>query len=342
MHSITSSPQWPGNILSAMLILILISTAAAAGAIASRLLTNYKWLKLQEASLSQQLDVLRTNDTRLRASLAEVQNNYALVRQESDSRAETIAALTSQVQIATNQLSKFRMPSQTMLAETGFKRHALNNPFLDRKDEIRQIKKTATDIQSLFASLEPVARSFHRWGDKRDLAVGAMLIVATFYDYGNPIPNDAHAGCVSINQNTAFESIGELTFRAQMDSDIGCCTDFAMLLSTFLDYLGLDSNILLSEAHQTTQVKVNDKWHFIDANSLIFIDNYFENEPKELFYFTPYEGARSNTFQHFLIKALVFGEKAYARSDWQIKPLQRHLSDFNASYLSDAISRWER
>ncbi|WP_137113810.1 MULTISPECIES: hypothetical protein [Mesorhizobium] len=235
------------------------------------------------------------------------------------------------------QLYKYRFVSESQRQETGYDLHALPNPFHAQKDEIRNIKKASASIDAMWKQLTPVAQQYSYFGNSRDLPVGAMLVVAAFYDYGNKAPNDAKPGCVSINENTDFKSLEEPTFLDHSQSEIGCCTDFALMLASFLTHLGIDVEVLNNGNHQALMISTDGKNGFLDSNSLTFIPEYFaetpEHESRDIYYFTPYDGSRVDIFQQFLMRSVMFGEPQFQSVAWKHMKPAEHFAKMRANYL---------
>ena len=233
--------------------------------------------------------------------------------------------------------SLYRMPTYSAFAAAGMSLSPQNNPFFENKLEIRAAKKTATSVHDLWDRLKPIAARFHKWGDRRDLAVGAMLVVAAFYDFGNPPPDDSKTGCVRDNVNTDSKSVSRREFQIYTQSDIGCCEDFGDLLVSFLHYLHFDVSaaLLKSGAHLAARVDIDGKNYYIDSNSLILVENFWGQGERRLIYWTPYDGSRQEVLQKFLISALSFGESDYQEPDWRVISAKKFFleQETEVSYL---------
>jgi len=190
-------------------------------------------------------------------------------------------------------------------------------------------------MTGMWESLTPFAQRYHHFKDRRDLAIGAMLVVGAFYDYGNPYPNDEKGGCVSSNQNTGYQSIGDLTFEAMTKGDIGCCTDYTLMLISFLRHLNYDVSAVITTGHQAAQVIIDGRTHFLDSNTLVYADGYFSDSAKNLMYFTPFKGSRTQRFQEYEIDSLAFGLDGFAPSDWKIYNPVNHAMLFDAVFLAE-------
>ena len=255
----------------------------------------------------------------------------------SDLQAQLDAANKKVVDLTAelNRMYQYRFQSQSQLAAAKVEVKAQNNPLRGDKAAIRSIKKSAKSMTDMWAALEPFAKRYHHFNDRRDLAIGAMLVVGAFYDYGNPYPNDGKDGCVSVNQNTNYESIGELTFEAMTQSDIGCCTDYTLMLESFLSYLKFETKALNNSGHQAVKLRIGDGWHYLDANSLIYDENYFDPEVDDaLYYFTPFSESRTQQFQQYILASLAFGLEVFKPIDWTEETPAEHYAHFRAYFLA--------
>lgn len=235
-------------------------------------------------------------------------------------------------------LEQFRLPTIERITKSGFHVLAQNNTVLKDFKKIRAIKHRANNLRQLWQELTPYAASHQQFHDARDRAIGAMLVVAAFYDFGNPPPDETLPGCVSNNVKNEIKADAQLTFAAHMESDIGCCTDFTMMLGSFLKHLGYKREVLISPAHQCLRVEIDGRWHLLDATALVFSDSYFSDQVCDLYYYTPNPDARTIRFQHFVIKALALKIEPYRLSDWQIISVEQNNLVYRSGYL-DAEER---
>ena len=234
-------------------------------------------------------------------------------------------------------LRNFYLPTNEKLRERGYSVVQASNPFLEREAEIRRIKKTSADLDDLWTRLRPLAETYLR-GTDADLAVGAMLVVAAFYDFGNEPPYENLPGCAGNGQGTNFEQVPSLTFALHMSSDIGCCTDFTMLLGSFLEYLGYESQVMTNPAHQFLRVRIGDRWDLIDSTTRVYVRDYFSDNEKTIRSFAV--GAdRVYPYKSFFVKALAFEIETYGPDDWTIIPRAQQNRGYGASYLDDMGTR---
>lgn len=252
--------------------------------------------------------------------------NSAL-RSERDALAERVTAYRDYAIF----LKSFYLPTNDQLSERGYRILQINNPLLRQKSEIRRIKKSADDLDDLWSRLRPLAETYTRDADT-DLPIGAMLVVSAFYDYGNEPPNEDKSGCAGNGQLTDFKQVPELTFALHMQSDIGCCTDFTMLLGSFLEYLGYESEVMTNPAHQFLRVRIADRWDLIDATTSIYVRDYFSDDEKVIRSFAVGRD-RVYPFKAFFEKALAFEIETYGPEDWEIRSREEQNTAYAASYL---------
>ncbi len=257
------------------------------------------------------------------------------LRAELDAANKKVAELTSEV----NRLYQYRYRSESQIALANVEINPQNNVLREDKKAIRSIKKSATSISRLWKSLKPYAARYHKFNDRRDMAIGAMLVVGAFYDYGNPFPNDEKDGCVSINQNTNYQSIGDLTFEAMKKSDIGCCTDYTLMLISFLRHLGYEVEAVNNGGHQMPKVTIDGHQSLLDANTLIYAQDYFSEAKTTLYYFTPFARSRTQQFQQYVLTSLAFGLEKFRPNDWYVSKPGEHAENFRAYFLADDANR---
>jgi hypothetical protein len=145
-------------------------------------------------------------------------------------------------------------------------------------------KKTLRSVQlSSFADLSRFAeRRFSEyrpalesaWGVENELFLRPFFylnFVASLWGYGNrAAPQET--GCVLINEDTKFEPIPEpqISVRTYVESDIGCCTDYAYMLHFLLGQAHFESRLVELPGHVLNEVKVNGRWMALDANINVF------------------------------------------------------------------------
>jgi hypothetical protein len=112
------------------------------------------------------------------------------------------------------------------------------------------------------------------WGAENEPYLKPLFylnFVSSLWSYGNRMSSEK-AGCVLINENTNFGPIPEegITVRTYVDSDIGCCTDYAYMLHFLLRRAHFESRLVLLPGHILNEVKVDGRWMALDANINVF------------------------------------------------------------------------
>lgn len=166
----------------------------------------------------------------------------------------------------------------TSLETRGIRVIAANNQYLDKIEEIRAIKAKSASVDTLWAEL---AQRFLSDIDRRDLGkreqvvTRAMLIVSAFFDYGNSdLRNKRRPGCVLVNERTDFKTV-DASFAVYRDAQIGCCTDFALMLASFLSWLDMENMFVSMPGHIANKVRINGEWLYVDANTNTIINGLF-------------------------------------------------------------------
>lgn len=99
--------------------------------------------------------------------------------------------------------------------------------------------------------------------------------MANLFSFGNLNPN-APGGCANLNEQFGgperiFDDLGVDYY---LKSKIGCCSDYAMLVKYLLDRAGMESHMLAihTHGHIFNEVKIDGKWHALDANIGVLYD----------------------------------------------------------------------
>lgn len=154
-----------------------------------------------------------------------------------------------------------------------------NNPYLDKVAIIRELKAKSESADALWSTLSTqfmadIDRS--NPANARELTTRAMLIVSSFYDYGNAqLKNKRKGGCAILNEQTDFKPLTP-TFKAYRDAQIGCCSDFSAMLASFLTWLRIENMFVTMPGHIANKVFFDGEWHFVDANTNTIIQGVFE------------------------------------------------------------------
>lgn len=115
-----------------------------------------------------------------------------------------------------------------------------------------------------------------RWKIKDDNYLRSLFYLNTvshLFSYGNAgDPNKP--GCAAANEQSNFENRPgkKLGIKFFLDSEIGCCTDYAYTLKYLLDRAGIESRLILLRVHGHwfNEVKIANRWHAIDGNIGVF------------------------------------------------------------------------
>jgi hypothetical protein len=110
--------------------------------------------------------------------------------------------------------------------------------------------------------------------DPRKLeALFYMNLVSGLWGAGNAQHAD-RIGCVSCNETTGFERLDAVTLKTYLNSEIGCCTDYAHLLKLLLDRAGINNRRVATAGHVFNEVEFDDGWDSLDAN----VNLWFEGD----------------------------------------------------------------
>ena len=112
------------------------------------------------------------------------------------------------------------------------------------------------------------------WGTENEVYLKAFFylnFVSSLWSYGNRI-SPQETGCVLVNENSNFEPIPEekINVRTYIESDIGCCTDYAYMLHFLLGQAHFEARLVGLPGHVLNEVKVNGKWMALDAKINVF------------------------------------------------------------------------
>ena len=115
-----------------------------------------------------------------------------------------------------------------------------------------------------------------------------MLIVSTFFDYGNKLAINQHkGGCVGFSEETKFQQ-SILNFDLYKDSEIGCCNDFAYMTASFLNYLEIDNEYVIMPGHIANLVYIKNQEYYVDSNTNLIIKNFRHIDKGKIFYIYPH------------------------------------------------------
>ncbi|AWM87588.1 transglutaminase-like domain-containing protein [Microvirga sp. 17 mud 1-3] len=162
-------------------------------------------------------------------------------------------------------------------------------------------------------------------------ALSAMQIVSGLWHYGN-FDNLSVTGCVRNNENLP-EPKSSIKFAEYLSAEIGCCEDYATVLSMALEIAGIQNRVVLLETHALNEVFIDDEWWTLDANIGVAYQAAWEqvvDGASEVNVYTfPHEGMRlgsriysaplnniRTSFVAQLAAGLMFKFDRYLPTDW--------------------------
>ena len=105
-----------------------------------------------------------------------------------------------------------------------------------------------------------------------------LNVVGSLWHFGNRnFP--ARAGCVQTNENIDFQTVqdSDMTVRTYLDSEIGCCTDYAYLLKYLLDRAGIPNRLVVLPGHLANEAELSSGWHVLDATTGMTISHSWQS-----------------------------------------------------------------
>ena len=170
-----------------------------------------------------------------------------------------------------------------------------DNPFRDQSSEFVQIKRSSQSPDQLFDEYAEFLGNGDFESDT-ELSHMAMLLVSGTFVYGNQYPNQTKVGCAIQNEERGMSQDGEPLVADSRNiletwstTSIGCCTDYAFLLSGVLDALGIENRFVTMPGHIANEAYVDGKWWYLDATSLLAVSarvHEITNESK-IFVYAP-------------------------------------------------------
>lgn len=100
-----------------------------------------------------------------------------------------------------------------------------------------------------------------------------MNLVSGFWDYGNK-NNPDKVGCVGSNEDNNWQRIpaDSITIQDYLQSNIGCCTDYAHFLKYLLDHEGIKNRLVIHPGHIFNEVWLDGSWRVMDANTGLYVN----------------------------------------------------------------------
>jgi len=111
-----------------------------------------------------------------------------------------------------------------------------------------------------------------RWAiqnDDRLKAIFYLVTASNMFAFGDKV-DELGSGCANLNEENGgkLRDPDVLGVRYYLDTNIGCCTDYATILYFFLTKAGIESRMvaLPIHGHWVNEVKLDGKWQALDAN----------------------------------------------------------------------------
>ncbi|KAB0675914.1 transglutaminase-like domain-containing protein [Aureimonas leprariae] len=101
-------------------------------------------------------------------------------------------------------------------------------------------------------------------------ALNALQFVSGLWHYGN-YDNIRTAGCAALNERQSKPQIS-LNFDDYLNSPIGCCTDYTIVLGSALEAAGIESRVIATGTHIFNEAYFDGRWWTLDANIGIAYD----------------------------------------------------------------------
>lgn len=145
-----------------------------------------------------------------------------------------------------------------------------------------------------------------------DEVASISILVSTMFGYGNPPPHADRVGCLSENyvqKNTGKKSDKNYDYSLLKTNRIGCCSDYAYIISKFLTHFNIKNRLVIISGHVFNEFKTEGSWHIIDANTGIMATKSFTSGRNNFeMYYLPHFGMMNSplyrpvliTFREFL------------------------------------------
>lgn len=167
------------------------------------------------------------------------------------------------------------------------------------------------------ARWEPVLRA-QGFSEMQARAVSLMLFTSTLWGYGNAEHPD-RPGCLTINEDNGWKAEVP-TIDVVRRARIGCCTDYAYMLSLLLAANGFENRYVNTSDHIFNEARIDGEWHVLDANANVFITTSWAEAgltPETEVHLFPHPGTQRGklhrpmmvAFQDYMTNMVVFGKK---------------------------------
>jgi len=128
--------------------------------------------------------------------------------------------------------------------------------------------------QQFQINMDILSKAWQLSNEKQLEAYFYVNLVSHFWGYGNPNRiNDT--GCVQINEESNFQIIPNPSIYTYLQSNIGCCTDYAYLLKVLLDQAGIKNRRVEVRGHIFNEALFDTRWFTLDATlGMVFHDSW--------------------------------------------------------------------
>ena len=139
-----------------------------------------------------------------------------------------------------------------------------NNPYLSGRQVIRSLLRDSSSADDFWGKIcKHYELSCSTVSD--DLLRDGMLIAASLYDYGNARPLSG-TGCVLQSEETGYRRLPP-SWNRYREATVGCCSDYAVMLASFLDYIGVDNKYVYAPGHVFNAAFHGGRVVLLDANA---------------------------------------------------------------------------
>jgi hypothetical protein len=101
-----------------------------------------------------------------------------------------------------------------------------------------------------------------------------MNFVSGLWSFGNKIEL-TKPGCVLCNEKNNWTA-SRPTMRAYLDSRIGCCTDYALMVKFLLDEEKIENRLTAIPGHVFNEVRLEGRWCIVDATTNMFLEQSWQ------------------------------------------------------------------
>ena len=164
-------------------------------------------------------------------------------------------------------------------------------------------------------------------------ALTALQLVSGLWHYGNYKDPNA-PGCAAVNERLAAPR-KHLSFADYMSAEIGCCTDYAVVLGSALDEAGIQSRTVSPPGHVFNEAFFDGRWWTLDANIGVAYDQPWDKVTDGV------TGVNVYSFSH---AGMQLGSPIYsdAVSDFRMNVLMYSASGLMSKFTRRDFKDWIR